>query len=74
MYSLKRVTRIWILDRNKMILFLLKGGKSRMMERWGYNGNKGGERRRISLCKTSWCINRNLYDLSFMGLKCNSVT
>lgn len=73
-YGLKRVTRIWILDGNKMVLFLLNGGKSRMMEKVGIYGNKGGERRRISLCKTSWCINRNLYDLSFMGLKCNSVT
>lgn len=48
-YGLKRVTRIWILDGNKMVLFLLNGGKSRMMKRWGYNGNKRGERRRISL-------------------------
>lgn len=44
-YGLKRVTRIWILDGNKMVLFLLNGGKSRMMERWGYmeiREEKGG--------------------------------
>lgn len=69
-YGLKRVTRIWILDGNKMVLFLLNGGKSRMMEKVGIYGNKGGERRRISLWKTSWCINRNLYDLrKFHGFK-----
>lgn len=33
MYGLKRVTRIWILDRNKMVLFLLNGE----------NDGKGGD-------------------------------